>query len=113
MDIPTIQLERLDEKRIMTIPDIQESVPEKIQELISAFIRSEVKKYNEKRERISITLFLTTKAIQEQSERGKIAFGDIKNEQLTTEKEVIKNALAGFKDGLFLVFTDLKEITDL
>ena len=64
----TIQLKRLGKKKIKQVPISLDSTPENLKELISACVRSEVKRYNEKREGVQVISFLTPVKIQEQGE---------------------------------------------
>lgn len=108
-----LQLKRIGKKKIKQIPIALNTVPQNLQELIEACVRSEVIKYNEKREGEILLSFLNATEIQEQSEKGKIGFGDMANKMLAQEETAIENVLIAFKDGLFIVFIDDDELTDL
>lgn len=109
----TIQLKRLGKKKIKRLDYEIATPPKTLKELIEQCVKAEVINYNTKRENIQLLDFLSPKQIQEQSESGKIGFGDISNTTLAIENEAIENALLAFKDGLFLVFIDDDEIKDL
>ena len=64
----TIQLKRLGKKKIKQVPISLDSTPQNLKELISACVRIEVKRYNEKREGVQVISFLTPVEIQEQGE---------------------------------------------
>ena len=108
-----IQLKRLGKKKIKTLDIVLDSTPKTLKELIEACVRHEVIKYNEKREGVTILSFLNAAEIQDQSETGKIGFGDVANKTLAQEETAIENALLAHKDGLYLVFVDDDEKTDL
>ena len=109
----TINLKRLGKKKIYkTEVDIEQS-PENLKMLLTACVKQQVKAFNDKRENVKLLNFLSPSAIQEQSETGKIGFGDINNTKLADLDESIENALIGYKDGLFLVFINDDEITSL
>ncbi|CAN0593884.1 unnamed protein product [Ectocarpus sp. 12 AP-2014] len=108
-----IQLKRIGKKKVKQIEIFLDTTPQNLRELIAACVRHEVKKYNEKREGENVLSFLNATEIQEQSEKGKIGFGDLANKTLAQEETAIENAMVAFKDGLFLVFVDDNEITDL
>jgi hypothetical protein len=108
-----IQLKRLGKKKVKTLDYQIDTIPKTLKELIESCVKAEVKIYNEKRENTQLISFLSPKDIQEQSEKGKIGFGDIANTTLAIEQEAIENALLGFKDGLFVVFVDDEEIKKL
>lgn len=110
MSILTLQLKRLGKKKIHLLEFEIEKQPQTLKELIEQCVKSEVKRYNEKREEIKLMSFLSPKDIQEQSETGKIGFGDLENRELAQVDEAIANALLAFEDGLFVVFVDDEEI---
>ncbi|KPM32523.1 Hypothetical protein I595_941 [Croceitalea dokdonensis DOKDO 023] len=109
----SLQLKRLGKKKVKTIDVVLDSTPKNLKQLIGACVRHEVKKYNEKREGDIVLSFLNATEIQEQGETGKIVFGDLANKTLAAEETAIENALLAHKDGLYLVFVDDHEITDL
>ncbi|RRJ92246.1 hypothetical protein EG240_03455 [Paenimyroides tangerinum] len=110
MSILTLQLKRLGKKKIHLLEFEIEKQPQTLKELIEQCVKSEVKRYNEKREEIKLMSFLSPKDIQEQSETGKIGFGDLENRELAQVDEAIANALLAFEDGLYVVFVDDEEI---
>ena len=110
MSILTLQLKRLWKKKIHLLEFEIEKQPQTLKELIEECVKSEVKHYNEKREEIKLMSFLSPKDIQEQSETGKIGFGDLENRELAQVDEAIANALLAFEDGLYVVFVDDEEI---
>ena len=110
MSILTLQLKRLGKKKIHLLEFEIEKQPQTLKELIEECVKSEVKRYNEKREEIKLMSFLSPKDIQEQSETGKIGFGDLENRELAQVDEAIANALLAFEDGLYVVFVDDEEI---
>lgn len=109
----TIQLKRLGKKKIKLVPIELDSEPQNVKQLIESCVRSEVRKYNEKREDQIVLSFLSPAQIEKQSRDGKIGFGDLANKTLAKEDAAIENALLAFKDGLYLVFIDDTEITDI
>lgn len=108
-----IQLKRLGKKKVKHLEYPIKKLPKTLHELIEACVKSEVKRYNEKRENVSLLSFLTPQNLQEQSEKGKITFGDIENKTLAVEENAIANALQGFQDGLFVVFIEEEEIKNI
>ena len=109
----SIQLKRLGKKKVKKIDYEIDTKPETLKELITQCVLSEVKRYNQKRENLQLMAFLTPKTIQEQSQTGKIGLGDIENRTLASTEEALANAYESFKDGLFVVFINEEEITDL
>ena len=109
----TIKLKRLGKKKIYTTEVDIEQPPKNLKTLITACVQHQVKVFNDKRENAKLLNFLSPSAIQEQSESGKIGFGDINNKDLADLNKSIENALIGFVDGLFLVFINDNEIKTL
>ena len=109
----TIQLKRLGKKKIKKIPfELDEEVTT-LKSLFEACVKSEVKTFNKKKQDALLLPFLSTEEIQEQSDTGKIGFGDSFNNTLAVEKEALENVIQGFEDGLFLVFINDDEVKTL
>ena len=81
--------------------------------MLVACVKDQVEAFNKKRLEVNVIGFLSPSEIQDQAESGKIGFGEINNKNLAQEQEAIDNVLLGFKDGLFVVFIDDEEITNL
>ena len=62
---------------------------------------------------VNVVGFLSPAEIQDQAQSGKVDFGDLANKDLADEQKAIDNVLLTFKDGLFVVFIDDDEVTDL
>ena len=108
----SIQLKRLGKKKIRTI-DYSLPKVNNLRELLEAVVRQEMAKFNAKREDVQLMPFLTPGDIQQQSQDGKVGFGDIANRTLADVDESIEIALLAFKDGLFIVFHNDEEIRSL
>jgi hypothetical protein len=108
-----LQLKRLGKKKIITVPITLNSDCNTLQELLINCVENEVNSYNNKRKELQLTPFLSPTNIQNQAEGGKIDFNDIQNKKLAVLNQSIENAIQSFKDGLFVVFIDDQEITDL
>ncbi|MFT6779305.1 MAG: hypothetical protein ACJAV1_003248 [Paraglaciecola sp.] len=108
-----LQLKRLGKKKIIHVDITLAKQPTNLRELIEACVLNEIKGYNENRELITILPFLGTTEISEQSQKGKISFGDISNTTKVDKQAMIYTALLAFEDGLFVVFIDDYEISDL
>ncbi|RPD96702.1 hypothetical protein EGM88_10100 [Aureibaculum marinum] len=109
----TINLKRLGKKKIYKTEVDIEQQPKNLKMLLTACVKQQVNTFNKKRESIILLNFLSPSAIQEQSETGKIGFGDIDNKNLADIDKSIENVLIGFENGLFLVFINNNEITSL
>ncbi|MBF7073992.1 hypothetical protein ISG33_11330 [Glaciecola sp. MH2013] len=116
-----IKLKKLGKKKVLSIVLTLDCSPSSLQELIEACVRSEVRRYNEKRREseladtghASLTSFLSSQQISDQLEHGKVSFGDITNKTIVDENKAIEDAILAFKDGLFLVFLDDQELATL
>ena len=108
-----IKLKKLGKKKIKQFEVELQSSVENLEELIVEIVKSEVKRFNDKQENPSIVSFLSNQAINEQSESGKVSFGDMYNQDKAIEHEAIENALLAHTDGMFVVFVDDEEIKDL
>lgn len=109
----TIQLKKLGKKKLQTLNYDFNQEMTSLQMLISEIVKIEVQKFNEKLENPTITSFLSIEAIEQQSQEGKVAFGDNYNHTKAIESEAIENALLAFQDGMFTVFIDDEEIQSL
>ncbi len=108
-----INLKRLGKKKVHSLPIILKNNCNTLQLLITKLVKNKVEEFNQKREDNKLISFLTPTAIQEQSETGKVGFGDINNRTKADLETSIANALQAFEDGLFVVFIDDNEITSL
>lgn len=109
----TIQLKRLGKKKIKSVHYHIDIIPSNLQQLIETFIRAEVQRYNDRINDDQIISFLTTEQITKQQASGKIDFKAMNNRTQALEKEALASAIQGYQDGLFVVFIDDLEITDL
>ncbi len=103
-------------KRKPVLDKVSYEIPDGIsnlEELLSAFVRIEVEKYNRKGTDIQLIPFLTAEEISEQAFVGKVGFGRIYSEKKADEKKAFQNAIQCYKDGLVRVFLNDGELTDL
>ncbi|WP_234859522.1 hypothetical protein [Aquimarina aquimarini] len=109
----SIHLKRLGKKKIHSTTIHTNKAINTLEDLLIACVKSEVSKFNEKRENPHLLPFLTPSDIQKQSTSGKIGFGEIHNLDKATIEESIQVAIQGFKDGLFIIFINDNEIQEL
>ena len=109
----TLQLKRLGKKRVKNVPFTLTETPKTLEDLLIACVKNQVTAFNNKRLAVNVIGFLSPSEIQDQAASGKVDFGDLANKNLANEQEAIDNVLIAFKDGLFLVFIDDEEVTDL
>ncbi|WP_179335426.1 hypothetical protein [Winogradskyella costae] len=109
----TLQLKRLGKKKVKEVPFTLEENPKNLEDLLIGCVKNQVDAYNKKRTEVNIIGFLSPAEIQDKVQTGKVDFGDITNTELAKHQQAIDNVLLAFKDGLFVVFVDHDEITDL
>ncbi len=108
-----IKLKRLGKKRLKSFSvELKEPV-KTLRDLIVQIVDNEVDKFNKKLDNANIITFLTEQEIKEQSKDGKVSFGELHNQTKVPKDEATENALLAFKDGLFVVFIDDKEIKEI
>ena len=109
----TLQLKRLGKKKVKKVPFTLEENPKTLEELLIGCVKNQVEAFNKKRTEVNVIGFLSPAEIQEKAESGKVEFGELANTDLANLQKAIDNVLLAFKDGLFVVFVDEDEITDL
>lgn len=109
----TLQLKRLGKKKVKQVPFTLQETPKNLEELLIGCVKHQVEAFNKKRLEVNVIGFLSPAEIQEQAQSGKVDFGEINNKDLANLEKAIDNVLLAFKDGLFVVFVDDNEITDL
>ncbi|MEM9930213.1 MAG: hypothetical protein AAF840_10370 [Bacteroidota bacterium] len=108
-----LRLKRLGKKRIHTVPLRVGAEVRTLADLIKACVTNEVARFNASREESRLLPFLSPAQIQEQSQTGKVTFGDIVNRDQADVVKAIEVALQAWADGLFLVFIDDEEVKSL
>jgi hypothetical protein len=71
------------------------------EELITAIVRDNVRKYNHKEIDAPLFKYLSKEELEDSAYIGKVGFGDRKNEKVQDETEAVENALQSFHDGLY------------
>ena len=100
-------------KKVKKVPFTLAETPQTLEDLLIACVKNQVAAFNNKRLAVNVIGFLSPSEIQDQATSGKVDFGDLANKNLANEQEAIDNVRIAFKDGLFLVFIDDEEVTDL
>jgi len=93
------------EKQLLEIPISFYENPH-LKQFISLIVTQQVNSFNKKTEQKLLLPYLSSSAIQEQAEHGKVTFGDLYNKEKVVEEEAIQTALQAFEDGIFLVIID-------
>ncbi len=81
--------------------------------LILAVVKQQVEAYNQRPKDRHVLPFLSTDEIATQAATGKVDFGVNYNETVANIREAQETALLAFKDGMYAVFADDREIQSL
>ena len=109
----TLQLKRLGKKKVKQVPFTLEETPKNLKDLLIGCVKNQVEAFNKKRTEVNVVGFLSPSEIEEKAQSGKVEFGELANTDLANLEKAIENVLLAFKDGLFVVFVDDDEVTDL
>lgn len=99
------------ERQVLEIDDITNQPS--LQELLTAVVRQQVTAYNNKTPDKNLLPFLSPAQVDDAAAAGKAGFGSIYNEHKADAEKAQATALQAFEDGLFAVFINDQEITDL
>lgn len=77
--------------------------------LIGYLVRENVRAYNARAVDAPFFQYLSKQELEDGEHRGKIGFGDRKNEKNQDEAEAVRNALQRFADGLYRVLVNETE----
>lgn len=95
------------------IPFTYEMVPETVHDLIAETVRICVNDYKRRLEKQDAVKVLDKEIMEELSGIGKIAFGISYGENMPNEQEAVDTAVTAFQDGLYRIFLDGEELSDL
>jgi len=84
-----------------------------LRKLIIRIVLDEVDAYNERQKQQSFIKVLTQKKIDDAAKSGKISMGGAEETQFANSEAAAVEAIQAFEDGLYLVFLDGAEQTDL
>lgn len=84
-----------------------------LQDLITTVVRHEVTAFRERQEERRFITTLTRKQIETGVQRGKVDMGGRDLDQTVDENQAIHTAIQAFEDGLYFVFVDDEQITNL
>lgn len=90
-----------------------EETPRTLRELLTVLVTSNVQEFNATQTETNLVSFLTNDEIQQQALTGKVGFGSKYNDQKSDLETAVKTAIQAFEDGLFRVFINEKEPSDL
>lgn len=96
-----------------SVPVTYETVPETVQALITETVKICLAAYKKRMEDKDTTKVLDKDTIEELAGVGKIAFGISYGEKVPDEQEAVDTAITAFQDGLYRIFLDGGELSDL
>lgn len=82
-------------------------------EILARIVRVQVREFQERQADQRLTRFLTQTQIQTAAESGQVKMGGQDLKQFVDADQAIVTALQAFEDGLYLVFVDEKQYTQL
>lgn len=103
-------------KRKDVLPPQPYALPDGIsslRELLTAFVETEVERYNGKDTEGPLLAALSAEEIQAQAESGKVGFGRLWSDRKADAERAVKSAIQAFEDGLVRVLMDNMELKDL
>lgn len=103
-------------KRKSMLSDIPYELPEPVitlRDFLSALVKIEVERYNQKGTEVQVVPFLTKEEVEDQASAGKVAFGSLYSDKKADLQKAVDNALQCFEDGLVRVFQNDQEIKEL
>jgi hypothetical protein len=78
--------------------------------LVESIVRENVRRYNAKETDAPLFRYLSAEEIEEGAHRGKVGFGDRKNENPQDEDAAVQTALGCYADGLFKLLAGEEEV---
>ena len=84
-----------------------------LRELLTRITQDEVVAYNQRQKKQQLTRVLTHREIADQSRKGKISTGGLEEILPADADEAVAETLQAFEDGLYLVFLDEVEQSNL
>jgi hypothetical protein len=85
----------------------------RLRDLIERVVRAEVAAFRERQAELATTVILTGPEIAAGAARGKVAMGGQGERPAPDAEEAVATALLAFEDGLYFVFVDGRQATDL
>ena len=110
-----VRMRKLGKKNQGAVESVEfllESRPETVKELVEGLVCLGVRQYNERKDTGQIVPWLTSKTIQEQAVTGKISFG-LRGGNDADADQAVENAVQCFEDGIYRIFADDEELTEL
>jgi hypothetical protein len=101
-------------KGFLTEKEIRlEETPGTLRELLTVLVTRNVEEFNATQTETNLVSFLANDEIELQALTGKVSFGSKYNNQKADLQTAAMAAIQAFEDGLYRVFINEKELTDL
>ncbi|WP_026567055.1 hypothetical protein [Bacillus sp. UNC41MFS5] len=90
-----------------------EEIPQTLRQLLTGLVTTQVQEFNAKISKAILVRFITNDDIQQLVYTGKVGFGTKYNEQPTVCHHAVMTAIRAYEDGLFRVYMNEQELSDL
>jgi hypothetical protein len=90
-----------------------EETPMTLRELLTVLVTNSVQEFNATETETNLVSFLTNEEIKQQASIGKVGFRSKYNDQKTDVHTAAMTAIQAFEDGLYRVFMNETETSDL
>jgi len=97
----------------LQVPDPAEGIQYTLAELIEQVVRLEVEAFYLRQESSRLAVVLSAEEITQQAETGRILSGERELRQEVNPEAAVHTALQAFADGLYFVFLNGSQVTDL
>jgi len=97
------------ERRSVELPD----EPHTLRSLLTRLVHLEVQSYKERQESVGLLRVLTARELDDAAVTGRVSVAPQERSGLVTPDEAARTALTAFGDGLYYVFVDEQQLTDL
>lgn len=84
-----------------------------LRELLAHVVRQEVEAFRERREARRLTQVLSREQIEQSALSGQVRMGGREDEPDVDPEQAVETALLAFQDGLYYVFVDEQQVTEL
>ncbi|MFC4638150.1 hypothetical protein [Deinococcus hohokamensis] len=97
------------ERRPIELPD----EPHTLRSLLTRLVHQEVQAYQERQASVGLLRVLTQCELQDAAVTGRVSVAPQERSGSVTPEEATRTALTAFGDGLYYVFVDERQITEL
>ena len=84
-----------------------------LESLLTALVEHELSAYNERQASVGVLRVLTERELEGAALTGRVAISPQERAATVTPQEATRTALTAFRDGLYYVFLDDEQLTDL